>query len=166
MDSPTGPVSGYECIARNVEWTWQQGRFWPTDRHIMMFDWDISGSPPPKGEPQMYRMSFSTVAGQRDCTVKGCKGREVTRIGLHVHFLHRHMRDTMVIREKGNLPHPRLPSCDMLVPWSALNGHHPNIAQYANGVKLLLQVELLPRVTKRKPVICRLSQQRHHYLTC
>ena len=31
---------------------------------------------------------------------------------------------------------------------------------------VLLQVELLPRVTKRKQVIRRLSQQRHHYLTC
>ena len=31
---------------------------------------------------------------------------------------------------------------------------------------VLLQVELLPRGTKRKPVIRRLSQQRHHYLTC
>ena len=32
--------------------------------------------------------------------------------------------------------------------------------------RLLLQVGLLPRGTKRKPVIRRLSQQRHHYLTC
>ena len=31
---------------------------------------------------------------------------------------------------------------------------------------MLFQVELLPRVTKRKPVIRRLIQQRHHYLTC
>ena len=35
-----------------------------------------------------------------------------------------------------------------------------------NLFTLLLQVELLPRVTKRKTVIRRLSQQRHHYLTC
>ena len=32
--------------------------------------------------------------------------------------------------------------------------------------RLLLQVELIPRGTKRKPVIRRLSQQKHHYLTC
>ena len=31
---------------------------------------------------------------------------------------------------------------------------------------LLLQVELHPRGTKRKPVMSRLIQQRHHYLTC
>ena len=31
---------------------------------------------------------------------------------------------------------------------------------------VLLQVELLPRGTKRKPVMSILSQQRHHYLTC
>ena len=30
---------------------------------------------------------------------------------------------------------------------------------------VLLQVELHPRVTKRKPVIHRLNQHRHHYLT-
>ena len=28
----------------------------------------------------------------------------------------------MVILEEGNLPHPRCPLCDMLVPWRALNG--------------------------------------------
>ena len=33
------------------------------------------------------------------------------------------------------------------------------------GVSMLLQVELIPRGTKRKPVFCGLSQQRHHYLT-
>ena len=34
------------------------------------------------------------------------------------------------------------------------------------ATSMLLQVELLPRGTKRKPVIRRLSQQMHHYLTC
>ena len=38
--------------------------------------------------------------------------------------------------------------------------------EYIAKIIVLLQVELLPRVTKRKPVIRRLSQQRHHYLTC
>ena len=30
----------------------------------------------------------------------------------------------MVILEEGNLPHPRCPLCDMLVPWMSLNGTH------------------------------------------
>ena len=33
-------------------------------------------------------------------------------------------------------------------------------------MNLLLQVELHPHETKRKPIMSRLSQQRHYYLTC
>ena len=33
-------------------------------------------------------------------------------------------------------------------------------------VEMLLKVELPPHGTKRKKVMCRLSQQSHHYLTC
>ena len=39
----------------------------------------------------------------------------------------------MVILEEVNLTHPWLPYCDMLVPWEALNGHHPNNYQFAKG---------------------------------
>ena len=35
---------------------------------------------------------------------------------MWVHFLHRHILDTMVILEEVNLPHPRCTQCDMLVP--------------------------------------------------
>ena len=47
---------------------------------------------------------------------------------LKVIFLHRHVRYTVVILEEGNLPHPRLPHCDMMVPWAALNVHHTTTA--------------------------------------
>ena len=44
---------------------------------------------------------------------------------------------------------------------------HPIIdTVLGNDIPMLLQVELLPRGTNRKPVIHRLSQQSHHYLTC
>ena len=49
-------------------------------------------------------------------------GRAGTRTAMRVHFWIRHMRDTVIILEEGNLPHPICPRCDMLVPWRALNG--------------------------------------------
>ena len=41
---------------------------------------------------------------------------------MRVHFWRRHVRDTIIILEEGNLPHPRCENCDMFVPWRALNG--------------------------------------------
>ena len=54
---------------------------------------------------------------------------------MRVHFLHRHVLDTVVILEEGNLPDPRCARCDMLVPWRALNGRHTSTAQCARGVE-------------------------------
>ena len=47
----------------------------------------------------------------------------------------RHMRDTVIILEEGNLPHPRCENCDMLVPWRALNGRHKSTAMCKSGVE-------------------------------
>ena len=52
---------------------------------------------------------------------------------MRVHFLHRNVLDTVVILEEGNLPHPRCPRCDMLVPRRALKRSHPATAQCARG---------------------------------
>ena len=41
---------------------------------------------------------------------------------MRVHLWHRHVRDTVVILEEGNLSYPRFPLCDMVMPWRALNG--------------------------------------------
>ena len=57
------------------------------------------------------------------------------RTGLQVNFLHRRVWHTVVILEEGNLPHPKCPRYDMLVPWVALNGCHPNTAQYEKGAE-------------------------------
>ena len=75
-------------------------------------------------EPRNYRMEFPARAGTRPCPVEGCSGRATTRTAMIVQLWHRYVRDTMVILEEGNLPHPRSPLCDMLVPWKALNGTH------------------------------------------
>ena len=52
-----------------------------------------------------------------------------------VQILHRHVRDTVIILEEGNLPHPRCPKCNMLVPWKALNRRHITITRCAKGVE-------------------------------
>ena len=72
-------------------------------------------------EQQTYRMEFPK-GGTKECPVEGCPGRAGTRTAMRMHFWRRHMRDTIIILEEGNLPHPRCENCDMFVPWQALNG--------------------------------------------
>ena len=54
---------------------------------------------------------------------------------MRVHFWHRHVRDTVVILEEGNLPHPCCPLCDIMVPWKALNGTHRRTEQCNRGAE-------------------------------
>ena len=62
---------------------------------------------PPDRQPQAYRMSFPTVTGPREFLVEGCRGRAVTRTEMRLNFMQIHVRDTAIILEEGNLPHPR-----------------------------------------------------------
>ena len=52
---------------------------------------------------------------------------------MRLHFLHRHVLDTVVILEDGNFPHPWCTRCDMLVPRQALSRRYPDTAQCARG---------------------------------
>ena len=54
---------------------------------------------------------------------------------MQVHFLHGNVQDTVVILEEVNLPHPRFPQCDMLVPWRTLNRRHLITAQCTRGAE-------------------------------
>ena len=54
---------------------------------------------------------------------------------VRVHFWHWHVREAAVILEEGNLPHPRFPLCDMLVPWKALNSPYRCTAQCNRGAE-------------------------------
>ena len=54
---------------------------------------------------------------------------------MRVHFLHRHVLNTVVIMEEGTPPHPRCARCDMQVPQRALNGRHPGTAQCNKGAE-------------------------------
>ena len=51
-----------------------------------------------------------------------------------VHFVHRHIQETMMMMEEGNFPLPRCPQCDMQVPRKALNGRHLGTVQCVKGV--------------------------------
>ena len=54
------------------------------------------------------------------------------------------MQDTVIIVEEVNILHPLCPRCDIMVPWVALNGRHPNTTQCAKGEYLkqrVLEVE-------------------------
>ena len=67
----------------------------------------IWSASPPGEEPRMYQMTFPTKGGPRSFPVDGCTVRLATRTAMRVYFLHRHVRDTVVILEEGNLPYPR-----------------------------------------------------------
>ena len=81
----------------------------------------------------MYRMSFPEKGGPRQCPVEGCSGALETRTAMQVHFVHRHVQDTVVMLEEGNFPHPRCAMCDIQVPSKALNGLYLGTAQCAKG---------------------------------
>ena len=79
--------------------------------------------------PRTSRMEFPAKAGPRPCAAEGCSRWLLTRTAMRVHFWHWHVRDTMVIMEEFNLPHPLCPLCDMLVTWRDLNGTHLHTVQ-------------------------------------
>ena len=76
---------------------------------------------------------WRTSRGPRNFPVEGCLGRAVMQTTMQVHFFHLYVRDTVIILEEVNLPHPRCPRCDMLVPWCALNGRHLVTSKCAKG---------------------------------
>ena len=54
---------------------------------------------------------------------------------MRAHFVHRHVHNTVVMLEEGNLPLPRCPRCDLQVPRKALNWHHLGTFQCKKGVE-------------------------------
>ena len=64
-------------------------------------------TPTAGAEPQTFQMYFTAKGGPRSFPVEGCPGRVATRTEMRVHFLQRHVLDTVVILEEGNFPHPQ-----------------------------------------------------------
>ena len=54
---------------------------------------------------------------------------------MRVHLLHRHVLNTVLILEEGNLPHPQCARCNILVPRRSLNGRHSSTVQCARGAE-------------------------------
>ena len=52
---------------------------------------------------------------------------------MRVHFVHRHVQDTVEMLEEGDLPLPRCPRCNLQFPRKALNGPHLGILQCKKG---------------------------------
>ena len=86
-------------------------------------------------DPSTYRMVYPEKSVPRPCPVEGCSGRAETRTEVRIHFWHRHVRDTLVILKELNLPFPRCPLGDMLMPWRSLNGIHRRTAQFRKGME-------------------------------
>ena len=59
--------------------------------------------------PQTYRMTFPEKGVPRKFPVAGCPGRVAMRTEMQVHFVHRHVLDTVVILEEVKSTHPRCP---------------------------------------------------------
>ena len=98
---------------------------------------DLKDSPPPPPHPPdkavTYRIYFLQGARNIACPVGGCPGSATSRSTLWVHFLHHHVRDTVVILDEGSHPLPCCPRCDMSVTWWDLNGKHQATTMYARG---------------------------------
>ena len=71
----------------------------------------------PSRDPRTYKTSFPTFGGPRNCPAKGCRVQAAIRTVIQVNYFHRHVQDTVIIMEEGNLPHTRCPRCNILVPW-------------------------------------------------
>ena len=80
-------------------------------------------------------MSFPTKYGRRQCLVEGCPGVSATRAAMRVHLVHRHVHDTVVILEEGNLPLPWCPRFNLQVSRKALNGRHLETSQCRTGTE-------------------------------
>ena len=100
----------------------------------------------------MYKMHFPEKYGRRRCPVEGCPGVLATRAAMRVHFVHRHVHDTVVILEEGNLALPRCPRCNLQVSRKALNGRHLGTSQCRTGTERKRQrlAEAEMRVTSEK----------------
>ena len=126
---------GMDQVARSAGRRSRSGRWREKCRNIMGGEQrvDDEGRNDPGEEPWKYRMGFPTAGGPRNCPVEGCLERAATRTAMRVHFFQRHVRDNVIIFKEGNLPHPRCPCYNMLVPWRSLNRRHLATDQCAKG---------------------------------
>ena len=92
-------------------------------------------APQTDGGPMTYKTSFPEKGVRRHCPVEVCPGVLETRTAMRVNFVHRHVHNTVVMLEEGNLPLPRCPRYDLQVPSKALNGRHLGTIQCRTGTE-------------------------------
>ena len=56
-------------------------------------------APQTDGGPRTYKMSLLAKGGRRRCPVEGCPGVLATQTAMRVHFVHRHVHDTVAMLE-------------------------------------------------------------------
>ena len=107
-------------------------------------------------------MSFPAKGGPRRFPVEGCPGELATRTAMRVHFVHRHVHNTVVMLEEGNLPLPRCPRCDLQVTRKALNGRYLGTLQCKKGAPPPLRPLLTLQGPQAAPIECLLVNYRSH----
>ena len=65
------------------------------------------------------------------CLVEGCPGRATNSPNLRIHFMHRHVEDTILILSEVAIPHPRCDQYDIFIPREALATGHLGTAIWA-----------------------------------
>ena len=69
-----------------------------------------------------------------------------------MNFAHRHPRDSIVILEEGNQPHPRRPQCDMFVLHEALNRVHPTSEMCRSRTERKRQMMVVEEIKERNTI--------------
>ena len=59
-----------------------------------------------------------------NCLVKGCPGRETIHTNLQLHYIHRHLEDTIVVLNKGPFPHSLCNQCNILLTQKIMLARH------------------------------------------
>ena len=70
---------------------------------------DLSVPPPPPPDPHAYMITFHWVKREVDRPVVEFPGWASIKTSLQFHFMHHHVRDTVMVPEEGNLPEQKLP---------------------------------------------------------
>ena len=81
-------------------------------------------SPPPE-EAHHYQVSFPKTLNAIQCLVEGGRGQAMSWTNIWVHFVHRHVQDTLVILEEGNQCHLQCSKFNIFLSCRALNVRHP-----------------------------------------
>ena len=86
-------------------------------------------------DPRLYRVYLSIVVRSIRCLVGGYEGRATTHTNLWIHFIHCHVRNTVLILVEYNCPHSCYLACDIFVTWAALKLRHPVMGFYSQGAE-------------------------------